>query len=72
MMFNLKKRNNIMATKKPAAAKKTASAKKAMPAIAIMVMPKMTEGSKKEIKGDKGMKEQGKGDMKKDKKMGMC
>ena len=60
-----------MATKKPAAAKKTAS-KKAMPAIAIMVMPKMTEGSKKEIKGDKGMKEQGKGDMKKDKKMGMC
>jgi hypothetical protein len=46
-----------------------------MPAIAIMVMPKMSkmsESSKKEIKGDKGMKEQGKGDMKKDKKMGMC
>ena len=61
-----------MATKKPkAAAKKTTSSKK-MPAIAIMVMPKMTEGSKKEMKSDKGMKEQGKGDMKKDKKMGMC
>ena len=60
-----------MATKKPTAAKKTTS-KKAMPAIAIMVMPKMSESSKKEIKGDKGMKEQGKGDMKKDKKMGMC
>lgn len=63
-----------MATKKPTkpvAAKKTVS-KKAMPAIAIMVMPKMSESSKKEIKGDKGMKEQGKGDMKKDKKMGMC
>lgn len=62
-----------MATKKltkPVAAKKTAS-KKVMPAIAIMVMPKMSESSKKEIKSDKGMKEQSKVDMKKDKKMGM-
>ena len=52
-----------MATKKPTAAKKTTS-KKAMPAIAIMVMPKM---SKKEMKMHEGMKD----DKKKDKK-GMC
>jgi hypothetical protein len=49
-----------MATKKPTVAK----SKKAMPAIAIMVMPKM---SKKEMKMHEGMKD----DKKKDKK-GMC
>ena len=51
-----------MATKKPVA-KKTTS-KKAMPAVAIMIMPKMT---KKEMKAHEGMKD----DKKKDKK-GMC
>ena len=43
-----------MATKKPVA-KKTVSSKKAMPAIAIMIMPKMSKKAMKEHEGKEEM-----------------